>query len=116
MSNRDTSPPAGLYDEQDIKRREESSSDLPEDMRDRIGSTSDSLRQPVAPDAAISGTEREWEDQEASALPDAARGRNTVPSGVRQPTRDPSLSRDADFEAAGGDPVKRRGMSDGPGL
>ena len=116
MSDRDTSTPGGLYNEEDIKGREDASTDLPEDMRDRIGSTSESLRQPVASDDATLASDRDWDEQDASALPDAARARNPVTGGFREPTRDLSLSRDVDLEAAGGDVEARRGTSDAPGL
>jgi hypothetical protein len=114
MSDSDTSgPPSGLYDADEIRTRE-NAADLPEDLRDDIPSTADVFRPDDVPSEVIGDKDPDRDYGDAMALPDAAFGRNPRPDAVRQPTRDPNLSRAVDIEAAGGDPEERSGMSDGP--
>lgn len=83
--------------------------DLPEDLRDDIESTADSLRQPAG--EIRSPSPEEFEEADTDDRP-AENRRAVRPEDARQPTRDPSLSRDVDLKAAGGDPMARHGMTD----
>jgi len=112
MSDRDAHAPDGMYNEEEIKSREDAPV-LPEDLRDDIGSSEKSLHSPLAGEFDFSEAGADWETRNASALPDSTFGRNFRSDAVGQPTRDTSLSRDADLEASGGDPELRHGMSDG---
>jgi hypothetical protein len=111
MSNsKFTDPPASLYQADDDEWREARDRPLPEDLRDEIQSGDDALRQPAdAHDEVV----RDASTRPSDADERSADARGVVaPGETRQVTRDPSLSRDVDLEAAGGDPMARHGMTD----
>lgn len=113
--NENHGAPSGVFDEDEIRTRE-NAANLPQDLRDDIRSTADVFRPEDVPSDVVGDKDPDRDYGDAMALPDAAFDRNPRPDAVRQPTRDPSLSRAADIEATGGDPEERSGMSDGPTL
>jgi hypothetical protein len=111
MSSDSTDPPKGIARMHDDEWRKANDGPKPADLRDQIERPADWLQPQVVPDdplmdvRADGGLDR--------PLPEHQRRHGAVTAEqARQVTRDTSLSREADIEAAGGDALAAHGMSD----
>jgi len=111
MSSNFTDPPNGITRIDEDEWREANDGPKPADLRDQIEGPDDWLRPQVVPDDPLMDVEADGGLDRP--LPERQRRHAAVtPEQARQVTRDASLSRDADIQAAGGNALMSHGMSD----
>jgi hypothetical protein len=111
MSSDFTDPPKGVTRVDDDAWRDARERPVPPDLLDEIEGPDDFLRPEVATDDPL--TDVRPDGGLDRPLPERQRRHAAVTAQqARQVTRDTSLSRDADMQAAGGDVLAVHGMSD----
>lgn len=103
---KDTKPPGGIKRREDDREMLAHNPTVPVDLRDAILGPEEELRPAVAPDSDIGdGAGLTRRGYTAEVATGDRRPRRPTPAGTPTITRDPTLSRAVDAEAAGVDPA-----------